>query len=193
MGLSTTFMSYVLGVLGMLMYFSAPFLSETKKALHLRLAGEVFLGLMYLYQGHLAGLAYYVLLAVSVLVEKQIEKNRWFSLGYGVLACGVTCFLNNNGIPGYVLAASLVLVFLHIDDQKMMTFSSYLEAITALAVLYYSISVKVWVGVIFAVLLLLMGIASLVSAVKIARSGGMEAVLREEREYQKRNQKKGKK
>ncbi len=192
MDLSTTAMSYILGVIGILMYFFAPFMSDSKKALSLRIGGEVFIGLMYLYQGHLAGISYYLLLAFAALFEKQIEKNQWFSLGYGIVACIITCFVNNNGIPGYVLAVSLVVVFLHIDDEKRMTFSSYLEALTALAVLYYSLSVRVWVGVIFAVFLLLLGIASLVSAVKISRSGGMEAVIREEREYQKKQNKKKK-
>ena len=99
-------------------------------------------------------------------------------------------FFNNNGIPGIILGISMILVFVHIDDQKMLTTSAFTDVMTALALLYYSISVRSITGIVFAVILVLIAGAGLFSAVRLVKGGGLKAAAAEEALYQKQQQKK---
>lgn len=185
MNLSTPMMSLILGLIGTIAYIAAPFLGEEKKAVIARVISEVLFAMMFLYLGHLAGISYCLFLALSIVVEKQIEHNRIFSFLYGIVACAATLFLNNSGTVGVLLALSLILIFLHLDEKKMMTFSSYIDILTSVILLTYCVNVKAWGGVVFAVLLLISAIAGMVSAVKLTRAGGMKAVAAENRAYQR--------
>lgn len=183
MELSVTFMSYVLGAIGVLLYLVAPFLDENKKAFYARLLSQFFLGLMFFYIGCLAGASYYAVLLLSGLLQKQIEHNKIVSIVYGIVGMVVTLLLNNTGISGIVLAISLVLVFLPIAENKMLTTTSYIDILTSLALAYYSLSVKAWVSLGFSVVLLLLAIAGLVSNIQLARAGGLEAAKLENDAY----------
>ena len=190
MQLSTSFMSAVIGILAALAYIAAPFLQEEKKALAARIISELLFALMFLYVGHLAGISYYLFLALSALFEKQIEHNRIFSFIYGIIACAVTLFLNNSGTSGIFLACSLVLIFLHLDENKYMSFSSYLDILTSVILLAYCLHAGAWAGVVFSLLLLASAIAGMVSAVKLTRAGGMKAAAAEDRAYHKQQEQK---
>lgn len=190
MELSVTFMSNVIGIIAILLYISAPFFHEAKKALYARLLSELLFGMMFFYIGCIAGVVYYSFMILSALFEKQIEHNSIFSLIYGVAGCGTVIFFNNNGIPGIILGISMILVFVHIDDQKMLTTSAFTDVLTALALLYYSISVRSITGIVFAVILVLIAGAGLFSAVRLVKGGGLKAAAAEEALYQKQQQKK---
>ena len=84
----------------------------------------------------------------------------------------------------------MILVFVHIDDQKMLTTSAFTDVMTALALLYYSISVRSITGIVFAVILVLIAGAGLFSAVRLVKGGGLKAAAAEEALYQKQQQKK---
>ena len=188
--MSNAFMGGIIGAFGAAFYFIAPFMSDEKRAFQFRLISEVLLGIMFFYTGHLAGTAYYGVLALSGLFEKQIEGNRWFSLGYGIAGAVLTFILNNDGNAGIWLALSLVLVFFHLDENKMLTFDAYADALGDLVVLGYSLRTRVWVGFIFALLLLIIAISGLVSSIRISRSGGLKAVAAEQRAYEKKQKEK---
>ena len=190
MELSVSFMSNVIGILALLLYMCAPFLHDAKRAFYARLLSELLFGMMFFYIGCLAGTVYYVFMILSGLFEKQIEHNAIFSLLFGVAGCGTVIFFNNNGAAGIILGISLILVFIHINDQKMMTTSAFMDVLTALAMLYYSISVRSITGIVFAVILVLIAMAGLFSAVRLVKGGGLEAAAAEEALYQKQQQKK---
>ena len=193
MELSTTFMSNVLGAIGIVLYLVAPFLEDNKRAFYARLLSQFFLGLMFFYIGCLAGVSYYVVLLLSGLLQKQIEQNKTISIVYGIIGMLVTIFLNNTGTSGIILAISIVLIFLPIEENKMLMTTSYIDILTTLALAYYSISVKAWASLIFSILLLLVSIAGLVSNIQLARAGGLKAAQLENLEYQKKMAKKKKK
>lgn len=196
MHLSITFMSNVLGVIALLMYIAAPFFSDTKKALIYRLISELLFGLMFFYIGCLAGVAYYACLAISALLEKQIENNKIISIIYGIIACVVTFIVNNNGLAGQLLALSLLLIYLPINENKMMATASFIDVVTSLVLLYYCIYVKSIVGIIFAILLLISAGAGLFSAMRLIKGGGLKAAAAEDELYNrshKNNKKKAKK
>lgn len=191
--MSSAWMAGILAAFGALSYLAAPFLGEEKKALRFRLIGEGLLGLSFLYEGNLTGLVYYGFLVLSAVFEKQIETKKWFSLVYGSIAAAVTLFINNNGTPGIVLALSLIIVFVRVDEEKQMMTAGYLDALSALALLYYAMRVKAWVVTGLAVLLLVTAIAGLISSVKLARAGGMEAAAYQKQKAAQQNHKKKKK
>lgn len=196
--MSNAFMGSVIGIAAALLYFSAPFFSDEKRALQARLFGEVLMALMFFYLSCWPGTAYFLWLALSALFEKKIEGNKWFSLIYGAIGTVVVLLLNNNGIPGIALGLSLILVYLHSDEKKQLTFSSYLEVLTSLILTYYCLYTKAWVGFIFSIVLLAASIAGMISSIRLLRAGGYDAVIREEKEYQakqtaKREQRKAKK
>lgn len=185
MDLSVGFMSSVLGGIGIVAYMAAPFLEDNKKAWYARLISQFFLGLMFFYIGCLAGVSYYAVLLLSALFQKQIECNKRIGFAYGIFGMIVTLVLNNNGIPGVVLAASIILLFLPVDEERMLTTTAYVDVVSALALAYYSISVRCWVSLIFSVLLLIIAVAGLVSNIQLARAGGLSAARKEEMQYQK--------
>lgn len=185
MNLSVGFMSSVLGGIGVIAYLAAPFLEENKKAFYARLLSQAFFGLMFFYIGCLAGVSYYAFLLLSGLFQKQIEHNKIVSIVYGMIAMAVTFFVNNTGYSGIVLAVSLFLIFLPINEDTMLTTTSYIDVLTSLALAYYSLNVKAWVSLVFAIILLLIAVAGLVSNIKLSRAGGLKAVEREEMEYQR--------
>lgn len=185
MELSITFMSNVIGALAIIAYIAAPFLSDAKKALYIRILAEGLFSLMFFYIGCLAGTVYYVILMVSAIFEKQIEKNKIFSIVYGMMGCGLVILLNNNGIQGIILALSLILIFTPINEQKMLTTTSFIDVITSIILLYYSISVKSISGIVFAVLLIIVAFSGLYSAVRLVKGGGLQAAAAEEELYQR--------
>ncbi len=194
MELSVTVMGYVFGIGGILLYIFAPFLSDAKRAVMFRVGAEILFALMFFYLSHFAGVVYALMMAVSALLQKQIETNKWVSVAFGILSCIATGLFNNDGIPGYVLAVSLIFVFLPLDEKKMMTFTSYVDGLVALALMYYSLSFRIWPSFVFALFLMISAIAGIVAAVRLHRAGGMQAAYREEMEYQaSQNKKKGKK
>lgn len=190
MELSVSFMSNVIGIFAILLYMSAPFFNDGKRAFYARLLSELMFGLMFFYIGCLAGVVYYLFMILSGLFEKQIEHNSIFSLLFGVAGCGTVLFFNNNGIAGMILGVSMILVFIHMNDQKMMTTSAFIDVLTALALLYYSISVRSVTGIVFAVILVIIAMAGLFSAVRLVKGGGLKAAAAEEALYQKQKQKK---
>lgn len=190
MELSVSFMSNVIGIFAILLYMSAPFFNDGKRAFYARLLSELMFGLMFFYIGCLAGVVYYLFMILSGLFEKQIEHHSIFSLLFGVAGCGTVLFFNNNGIAGMILGVSMILVFIHMNDQKMMTTSAFIDVLTALALLYYSISVRTVTGIVFAVILVIIAMAGLFSAVRLVKGGGLEAAAAEEALYQKQQQKK---
>lgn len=190
MELSVQFMSNVIGALGIVLYMAAPFLSETKKALYARLIGEGLMGLMFFYIGALPGVTYYFFMILSALFEKKIESSRIFSLGFGVIACAATILMNNCGIPGIVLGLSLIPVYFHINEQKMLTTAAFMDVITSLSLLYFSISLHCIAGTVFAAVLFIIAMAGLFSAVRLAKGGGLQAAAAEEVLYQKKMEKK---
>lgn len=103
-----------------------------------------------------------------------------------MIAMAVTFFVNNTGYSGIVLAVSLFLIFLPINEDTMLTTTSYIDVLTSLALAYYSLNVKAWVSLVFAIILLLIAVAGLVSNIKLSRAGGLKAVEREEMEYQRK-------
>lgn len=185
MELSVTFMSNVIGALAIIAYIAAPFLSDAKKALYIRVLAEGLFALMFFYIGCLAGTVYYAILMISAIFEKQIEKNKIFSLVYGILGCALVIILNNNGMQGMILALSLILIFTPIDEQKMLTTTSFIDVITSVILLYYSISVKSISGIIFAILLIVVAFSGLYSAVRLVKGGGLQAAAAEEELYQR--------
>lgn len=196
--MSNAFMGSVIGIAAALLYFAAPFFSDEKRALQSRILGEILMALMFFYLSCFPGTVYFGFLALSAAFEKKIEENKWFSLIYGIIGAVITILFNNNGVPGIVLGLSLVLVFLHSDEQKQLTFTSYLEALTSFILLYYCLSQKAWVGLVFSIILFIAAIAGMVSSIRLLRAGGYEAAAREERQYQaeqakKREERKNKK
>lgn len=190
MELSVEFMSNIIGALGIVLYMAAPFLSETKKALYARLAGEGLLGLMFFYIGALPGVSYYLFMIISALFEKRIEGNKVFSFIFGIIACIVTLFINNCGVPGIILALSLIPVYFHVNEQKMLTTAAFMDVITSVALLYFSYSLHSISGTVFAAILFLIAMAGLFSAVRLAKGGGLQAAAAEEALYQKKQAKK---
>lgn len=193
MYLSVRFMSNVIGALGIIMYIAAPFFADSKKALIYRILGELLLGLMFFYIGCLAGVGYYIALAISILLEKQIEKNKIVSLCFGIVSCVAVMVINNNGIAGRILALSLLLIYFPIDENKMLTTSSFIDVITAVILLYYSINVKSISSIIFALILFIIAIAGLFSSIRLAKAGGLQAAAAEEQLYQINNNNKNNK
>ena len=192
MELSVSFMSNVIGILAILLYMSAPFFHDGKKAFYARLISELLFGLMFFYIGCLAGVGYYLFMILSGLFENQIEHHSVFSFLFGVAGCGTVIFINNNGMAGIILGISLILVFIHINDQKMLTTSAFMDVLTAMALLYYSISVRSIAGIVFAVLLVIIAMAGLFSAVRLVKGGGLEAAAAEDALYRKQQEKKKK-
>ena len=184
MELSVSFMSNVIGILAILLYMSAPFFHDGKKAFYARLLSELLFGLMFFYIGCLAGVGYYLFMILSGLFENQIEHHSVFSFLFGVAGCGTVIFINNNGMAGIILGISLILVFIHINDQKMLTTSAFMDVLTAMALLYYSISVRSIAGIVFAVLLVIIAMAGLF------KGGGLEAAAAEDALYRKQQEKK---
>lgn len=117
---------------------------------------------------------------LSVLFEKKIEQNHRFSLLFGILAAAVTIAVNNSGVTGIVLGLSLILVFLHVDEEKMLMTSSYLEVLTALILAWYCMDAKITVMTVFAVILLIFAIVGMISSITLSRKGGMAAVRAEQ-------------
>lgn len=185
MELSVSFMSNVIGLLAILLYIAAPFLHEEKRAFYARILAEGLFALMFFYIGCLAGTIYYLVLMISAIFEKQIEKNHVFAMIYGIAGCILVWALNNNAIPGRVLAVSMILIFLPIDEQKMLTTTSFIDVITAIVLLYYTISVRSISGIIFAILLLIAAFSGLYSAVRLAKGGGLQAAAAEEELYRR--------
>lgn len=185
MELSVSFMSNVLGIFGILLYMSAPFFSDVKRAFYARLLGELMFGLMFFYIGCLAGAVYYLVMIVSGIFEKQIENNRIFSLIFGIAGCIAVIILNNNGMPGIMLGLSLILIYFHVDEQKMLTTSAFMDVVTAVILLYYSVSVSSITAIVFAVIMLLIAMAGLFSAVRLVKGGGLQAAAAEEELYQR--------
>ena len=183
MTLSNAFMGSVFGVIGILLYIAAQFLSEEKRAYQSRLLAEALFALMFFYQSAFAGTVYFLMMLASALLQKQIEHNKWVSICYGIAACVLTILFNNRGTAGIVLALSLLLVFLPINEDKMLTTSSYVDLLIALAQLYYTIAVRAWAGTAFSILEMIMAIAGLVSAVHLVRGGGLAAAAKEQRDY----------
>lgn len=190
MELSVEFMSNIIGALGIILYMAAPFLSETKKALYARLAGETLMGLMFFYIGALPGVSYYLFMIISALFEKRIESNRVFSLIFGIIACMVTVLINNCDVPGIILALSLIPVYFHVNEQKMLTTAAFMDVITSVALLYFSYSLHSIAGTVFAAVLFIIAMAGLFSAVRLAKGGGLQAAAAEEALYQKKQAKK---
>lgn len=190
MELSVQFMSNVIGALGIALYMAAPFLSDEKRALYARLIAEGLLGLMFFYIGALPGVSYYFFLILSALFEKKIENNKVFSLLFGIVGCVVTILLNNCGIAGIILGVSLILVYFHVNEQKMLTTAAFIDVITSFALLYFSYSLRSVAGTVFAVLLFLIAMIGLFSAVRLAKGGGLKAAAAEEALYQRRQAKK---
>ena len=95
-------------------------------------------------------------------------------------------------MAGIILGISLILVFIHINDQKMLTTSAFMDVLTAMALLYYSISVRSIAGIVFAVLLVIIAMAGLFSAVRLVKGGGLEAAAAEDALYRKQQEKKKK-
>lgn len=188
--MTNAFMGSIIGIFAALLYFAAPFFNETKRALQARVLGEVLMALMFFYLSCFPGTVYFLWLALSALFEKKIEGNRWFSLIYGILGAVVVIIFNNNGIAGIALGLSLIAVYLHSNEKKQLTFSSYLEVLTSLILTYYCLAQKAWVGFVFSLLLLAAAIAGMVSSVRLLRAGGYEAAAREEQEYQKKQKEK---
>ena len=186
--MTSSFMSMVIGAIAVVLYILAPFLDDGKQALRFRVLSEVLFALMFFYIGTLAGVSYYGFMALSALFQKRIETNRTFGLVYGILACAVTAYLNNTGIQGYLLAASLILVFLKLDEDQMLTFTSYVDFLTALILMTYSFSVKAWVSFGFAILLMVIAAAGMISAVKLQRGGGLRAAAAEQRAWEKKQE-----
>ena len=145
---------------------------------------------MFFYIGCLAGVGYYLFMILSGLFENQIEHHSVFSFLFGVAGCGTVIFINNNGMAGIILGLSLILVFIHINDQKMLTTSAFMDVLTAMALLYYSISVRSIAGIVFAVLLVIIAMAGLFSAVRLVKGGGLEAAAAEDALYRKQQEKK---
>lgn len=117
---------------------------------------------------------------LSVLFEKKIEQNHTFSLLFGILAAAITIAVNNSGVMGIVLGLSLILVFLHVDEEKMLMTSSYLEVLTALILAWYCMDAKITVMTVFAVILLVFAIVGMISSITLSRKGGMAAVRAEQ-------------
>lgn len=184
--MTSSFMSMVIGAIAVVLYLLAPFLEDEKQALRFRILSEVLFALMFFYIGTLAGVSYYGFMALSALFQKKIETSRTFGLAYGIIACAVTAYLNNTGLQGYLLAGSLILVFLKLDEDEMLTFTSYVDFLTALILMTYSFSVKAWVSFGFAILLMVIAAAGMVSAVKLQRGGGLRAAAAEQRAYEKK-------
>lgn len=195
MYLSTSFMSNVIGVIAIFAYIAAPFLENPKKALIYRIVSELLLALMFFYIGCLAGVAYCVALALSFVLEKQIESNKVISIIYGIIACIIVLLINNNGFAGKILGISLLLVYSPINEEKMLTTSSFIDVVTSLALLYYSISVRSLSAIIFSVLLFIVAIAGLFSAARLVKGGGLKAAAAENELYnrQHKNNKKSSK
>lgn len=185
MELSISAMSNILGAMAIVAYFAAPFLQEAKKALIVRIIAEGFFALMFFYIGCLAGTVYSIVLMLSAIFEKQIEKNKIFSLIYGILGCILVIILNNNKIPGIILGLSLILIFFPIDEQKMLTTTSFIDVITSVVLLYYTISIRSISGIIFSVLLLIIAFSGLYSAIRLVKGGGLQAAAAEEELYQR--------
>ncbi|MGM9941203.1 MAG: hypothetical protein ACI32N_04345 [Bulleidia sp.] len=181
-------MSNILGIFGILLYMSAPFFSDTKRAFYARLLGELMFGLMFFYIGCLAGVVYYLVMIVSAVFEKQIEHNRIFSFVFGLAGCAAVILLNNNGTPGIILGLSLILIYLHVDEQKMLTTSAFMDVATAVILLYYSISVSSIAAIVFAVIMIVIAMAGLFSAVRLVKGGGLQAAAAEEELYQRSRQ-----
>ncbi len=170
----------MIGVPAILLYFAAPFLNNERMALIFRILSEAFCAMVFLSYGYLAGVSYYAFLVLSALCEKKIEQNHMFSLGFGILAAALTIALNNSGIPGIVLGLSLILVFLHVDDEKMLMTSSYLEVLTALILSWYCLDAKITVMTVFAGILLVFAMIGMISSIKLSRKGGMASVRAEQ-------------
>lgn len=190
MELSVEFMSNIIGALGIVLYMAAPFLSESKKALYARLGGEGLMGLMFFYIGALPGVSYYLFMIISALFEKKIESNKVFSLVFGIVACAMTVFINNCGVPGMILGLSLIPVYFHVNEQKMLTTAAFMDVITSVALLYFSYSLHSIAGTGFAAVLFLIAMAGLFSAVRLAKGGGLQAAAAEEALYQRQHAKK---
>lgn len=170
----------MISIPAILLYFAAPFLNNERMALIFRILSEVFCAMVFLSYGYLAGVCYYGFLVLSVLFEKQIEQNHMFSLVFGIIAAAVTIALNNSGIAGIVLGASLIVVFLHVDEEKMLMTSSYLEVLTSLILAWYCMDAKITVMTVFAVILLIFAIVGMISSITLSRKGGMAAVRAEQ-------------
>ena len=115
-----------------------------------------------------------------MLFEKKIEQNHTFSLLFGILAAAITIAVNNSGVMGIVLGLSLILVFLHVDEEKRLMTSSYLEVLTALILAWYCIDAKITVMTVFAVILLVFAIVGMISSITLSRKGGMAVVRAEQ-------------
>lgn len=183
MELSTHLMAEILGGIGMALYLSAPFFEDSKKAFRTRLLSEFFWGLMFLYLNRFSGIAYYFFLMASGLFQKQVEQKKWFALGFGFIAAIATALVNTDGPAGYLLAASLVLIFCPVDEQRMLATAAAIDVITMFALFNYSVHVRAWVSTAFSVLLLIMGLVGLYSAVRLAKAGGLMAAALEEQRY----------
>ena len=77
MTMSNAFMGGVFGVIGILLYIAAPFLSEEKRAYQSRLLAEALFALMFFYQSAFAGTVYFLMMLASALLQKQIDHNKW--------------------------------------------------------------------------------------------------------------------
>lgn len=159
----------MIGIPAILLYFAAPFLNNAGMALIFRILSEGFCAMVFLSYGYLAGVSYYGFLLLSVLFEKKIEQNHRFSLLFGILAAAVTIAVNNSGVTGIVLGLSLILVFLHVDEEKMLMTSSYLEVLTALILAWYCMDAKITVMTVFAVILLIFAIVGMISSITLSR------------------------
>ena len=104
-----------------------------------------------------------------MLFEKKIEQYHTFSLLFGILVAAVTIAVNNSRVTGIVLGLSLILVFLHVDEEKMLMTSSYLEVLTALILAWYCMDAKITVMTVFAVILLIFAIVGMISSITLSR------------------------
>lgn len=180
-------MSGVIAFLAAGMYFSAPFLTDAKKAFRLRVGSEALFAVSFVYFFAFSGIAYYALLTISALMESKIENDKLFARIFGLIGMVLIGLANEAGRQGYMLAVSFGILFLHLDERKWMVTNAYIDALSALLLAWYCLSVRAWVQMSFAVLLLLIAIAHIYSVLRLQRAGGLEAAASEEQRYQKKS------
>ena len=175
--MTNSFMSSVIAFLAAGMYFAAPFLADTKKALHLRLGSEFLFAVSFLYFFAFSGIVYYALLTMSTLMAAKLEHNKLFSRVFGLIGTLLILLANEAGQAGYMLAVSFGILFLHLDDHRWMVTNAYIDALSALLLARYCLSVHAWMQMIFAVLLLLTAIMHIYSALQLQRANHFQPAV----------------
>lgn len=181
--MSIYFMSDILALLGILGYLAAPFFPEEKKALQCRIGSELLLGLSFLYIGHIAGVIYFGLLALYVVIEKKIENNAYISLCFGIFGCICINLFNNSSIAGNILSLSFLLMFIHVNENKYMLFHAYLDCLGSLLLMYYCLALGAWVQLVFAVILGVFALVGLISSIKLKRSLTAETYRKKDKQF----------